>query len=150
MYNIMQDEITIWIWWSGLGMSIFYKACHYDIYHFFCLYIHNNDVGMINMKVYRQKRLLFLLLFSVQIRWRELCMFLTEYIWVVDMKGIWRGKLFFIVVYACFIYITTNFDIHNNNAVMINMEVYRWQRLLFSLLWSAQIQWRVFCVSFVS
>jgi hypothetical protein len=28
---------------------------------------------MINMKVDRQKRLLFLLLFSVQIRWREFC-----------------------------------------------------------------------------
>ena len=61
-------------------------------------------------------------------------MFLTEYIWVVDMKGIGRGKLFFIVICAFLIYITTSFYLHNNDAVMISMEVYRWQRLLFSLL----------------
>ena len=57
------------------GHDHFYIACCYDIYncHFPFFYIHNREAEMINMKVDRRKRLLFLLLFSVQIRWREFC-----------------------------------------------------------------------------
>ncbi len=57
------------------GHDHFYMACCYDIYNcrFSLFYIHNKDTEMINMKVDRQNRLLFLLLFSVQIQWREFC-----------------------------------------------------------------------------
>jgi hypothetical protein len=77
------------------------------------------------------------------------CFWQSIFGWLI-WKEYEEVSCFLLLFMHFFIYITTNFYIHNNDAVMINMEVNRWQRLLFSLLWSAQIRWRVFCVSFVS
>ena len=71
------------------GHDHFYMACCYEKFNcrFSLLCIHNKDTEMINMKVDKRKRLLFLLLFSVQIRWREFCLPLMMCIYTDSFKG---------------------------------------------------------------
>jgi len=80
------------------------------------IYIHNNDTEMVNMKVYRQKRLLFLLLFSVQTRWRDIIRGqqakLSGRAYSMEMPNVCHGEysdfyIYHLVVYIPYVWLIT-------------------------------------------